>query len=297
MDKCVVEGCATAVSRAGFKLCRPHWQGQKDGSVVECSRCATLFLQADRDCPRCRKSGPTTGEESPEESGRALSSTKLGEHFSVSAQRMNLVLAELGWIEKYTKGWKPTPQGVALGGETRELRKKGIPYVVWPAEILGNKALLLSTREIGVGTPDGVQAVPSSPGTSPSGSEDAATSLSAEFRARFPATYQAKDGHKVRSRGEAMIDNFLYEQGIVHAYERRVPISEDCYSDFYLPQAKVYIEYWGLEKRAAYAERKAKKQAIYAKYGLHLIELNDDHIAALDDELPKLLLRFGVDCT
>jgi hypothetical protein len=47
----------------------------------------------------------------------------------------------------------------------------------------------------------------------------------------------------VRSRAEVLIDNWLYMQGIVHAYERRLPIEEECYCDFYLPKG-VYIEFW-----------------------------------------------------
>ena len=43
-----------------------------------------------------------------------------------------------------------------------------------------------------------------------------------------------------------------------------------------------------------YAARKAKKQAIYEKYNLKLIELADEDVASLDDVLPRKLLKFGV---
>lgn len=39
----------------------------------------------------------------------------------------------------------------------------------------------------------------------------------------------------------------MYDYGLVHAYEKKVPIEEELYTDFYLPNGKVYIEYWGLE--------------------------------------------------
>jgi hypothetical protein len=39
----------------------------------------------------------------------------------------------------------------------------------------------------------------------------------------------------VRSRGELVIDNSLYEYGLAHAYERKLPVEEDVYSDFYIP--------------------------------------------------------------
>ena len=100
----------------------------------------------------------------------------------------------------------------------------------------------------------------------------------------------------VRSRAEVLIDNWLYMQGIVHAYERRLPIEEECYCDFYLPGGKgVYIEYWGLESDPKYRDRKTVKQAIYAKYNLRLIELADAEIERLDDALPRLLIKFGIE--
>jgi hypothetical protein len=81
---------------------------------------------------------------------------------------------------------------------------------------------------------------------------------------------------------------------IAHAYERKLPISEDVYCDFYLPTGKAYIEFWGLENDPQYAARKQIKMDIYKKYGFNLIELKDTDIQNLDDTLPGLLLPFGV---
>ena len=91
-----------------------------------------------------------------------------------------------------------------------------------------------------------------------------------------------------------MIDNWLYTEEFVHAYERKLPVEEEVYSDFYLPIGKVYIEYWGLENDEKYLERKKAEQAIYEKYDFKLIELNEADIKNLDDELPRRLLKFGI---
>ena len=46
----------------------------------------------------------------------------------------------------------------------------------------------------------------------------------------------------VRSKAEQIIDNWLYHKGIVHAYERRVPIEEEVYCDFIKAlEALIYI--------------------------------------------------------
>lgn len=44
----------------------------------------------------------------------------------------------------------------------------------------------------------------------------------------------------------------------------------------------------------AYAARMAEKKAVYAKHGLNLIELTDHEILALDDALPRLLLKYNI---
>ena len=81
---------------------------------------------------------------------------------------------------------------------------------------------------------------------------------------------------------------------IIHAYERKLPIEEDVYCDFYIPTGKVYIEYWGYENDSKCLHRKNEKIGIYKKYGFNLIELNDEDVQNLDDKLPRLLLKYGI---
>ena len=88
--------------------------------------------------------------------------------------------------------------------------------------------------------------------------------------------------------------NWLFAEGIAYAYEKRVPIKEDVYCDFYIPKGKIYIEFWGYEDDEAYIKRKEQKIELYKKYGLNLIEIDNDKIGNLDDHLPKELLKFGV---
>ncbi len=114
------------------------------------------------------------------------------------------------------------------------------------------------------------------------------------FRERFKAEHRCEDGHYVRSKAEALLDNWLYHSGIVHAYERKIPIREEMYSDFYLPKGNVYIEYWGNNEDNRYLTRKKQKIALYKKYNLSLIEIGDKDISNLDDILPQKILRFGI---
>ena len=209
-----------------------------------------------------------------------LNATVLSQILKVSKLRINPILSELGWLERARKGWILTNLGESIGGKQLEYEKTGIPYVTWPESILNNKSLIETFKQINGEFFDERDETPNEVDTS--------------FRDKFPAKHRAADGHVVRSKAEMLIDNWLYMSEIVHAYERKLPIEEDVYCDFYLPVGKVYIEYWGLENDSKYIERKKSKLEIYRKYGFNLIELTDTDIQNLDDVFPKKLLRFGI---
>jgi hypothetical protein len=219
---------------------------------------------------------------------KLLTATFIGKHFNVSSQRLNLILSELGWIEKDIAGWELTKLGKNVGGRQFEHETSGGFYVMWPENIVTNKSLVSVFKE---NTPDN-----SANKSSDSNKSQPEIKLcnNETIREKYEATHRTRDGHYVRSRAEVIIDDTLYDYGLVHAYEKKVPIEEDLYTDFYLPNGKVYIEFWGLENDPKYLERKKVKKEIYDKYDLKLIELSDSDILNLDDHLPKKLLKFGI---
>ena len=214
-----------------------------------------------------------------------LNATKIGQEFNISSQRANLVFAEIGWTEKTIKGWSITGLGRKEGGVQFE-HPSGGTYVKWPKEILENKTLLRSLNR-------------NDSGDINQNSVDQNIEPELEdFRKKYPAQYRTKDGHNVRSKAEALIDNALYDYGLAHAYERKLPIEESVLSDFYIPSKHggkaVYIEFWGLENDPKYKERKQVKIDLYKKYDLNLIELSDKHVENLDDHLPRMLLKYDI---
>ena len=210
-----------------------------------------------------------------------FSSTKIASKYNLSARKINLILSEIGFIEKYLKGWTITELGSKNGGIQKENLQNGIPYVEWDETLFVNSAFLSALKEVSGEAGQSTQ-------------KDIDNTQDSNFREKFPAKHRATDGHMVRSKAEMLIDNWLYMAEIVHAYERKLPIEEEVYCDFYIPTGKVYIEFWGLENEPRYAERKKIKKDIYKKYNFKLIELNDDDVYNLDDILPKMLLKFGV---
>ena len=217
----------------------------------------------------------------PMDTGRpaSISSSKIGEKFDLSAQVVNNVLSELGWIKKGLKGWCITEQGRKQNGIELTHSTSGVPYVKWPETIFDSKALNETIAQFKGA--EQKQKPPEEKGP-------------VEFREKFEAKLRTTDGHFVRSKAEMLIDNWLYMAEIVHAYERKLPIEEDVYSDFYIPTGKVYIEYWGYEEDEKYLKRKQQKIDIYKKYGFNLIEICDKEVQNLDDHLPRLLLKFGI---
>jgi energy-converting hydrogenase A subunit M len=210
-----------------------------------------------------------------------FSSTKIATKYNLSARKINLILSEIGFIEKYLKGWTITVLGAKNGGIQKENSKNGIPYVEWDESIFNNNAFLSIIQEVKGEAGENTQ-------------KKIDDSQDSNFRKKFLAKHRATDGHLVRSKAEMLIDNWLYMAEIVHAYERKLPIEEEVYCDFYIPTGKIYIEFWGLENDPKYAKRKEVKKAIYEKYDFKLIELTDEDVFNLDDILPKLLLKYGV---
>ncbi len=216
---------------------------------------------------------------------KLINATKIGESLKVSSQRVNRVLSELGWIDKGIKGWTVTKVGRSLGGVEYD-HQSGGTYVLWPDKIFLNETLKKSfniSEDIGNDIND---------------ENNVYKSDSYNLRDKWPSDYRTKDGHRVRSRGEMAIDDYLYECGIVHAYEREVKnIEERVLCDFFIPAKNggesVYIEYWGKED-LDYDLRKSVKQEIYRRNELNLIELDNSHIFSLDDHLPRMLLKFKI---
>ena len=195
-----------------------------------------------------------------------------------SPQHVNRILSELGWLTRDAEGWTAIGYGTAIGAKQHEDPKTGVPYVKWPRALLKHEIFLNAVREFSGETSHSV----------------ALSKADSNFRKKFPAEHRAQDGHMVRSKAEMLIDNWLYITRIVHAYERRLPVEEEAYCDFYIPEGKVYIEYWGLENDPQYRNRKETKLEIYRRHGLDLIELNDEQVKNLDDHLPRELLKRNI---
>lgn len=266
---CSVAGCDEQVQKDGHTLCYEHWKLKHKAQE------APAAYQVEKEV-----------EKISADIGGMLKATDLGEYFKLDARQINTILHELGWIEKEGKGWKPTALGEKLKAQ-RQMYRNTTPYVVWHSDICKSRILQNAANEL----LDVEAAQISRPQSEPSPEE--AAEKPAGFREAFPAPHRTSDGHYVRSMPEIQIDNWLYANRIPHAYEPLVPVEQEMYCDFYLPEHRVFIEYWGMEDNPRYASRKKKKLEIYHDNNLQLIEIQKKHISGLDDYLTPLLVKLG----
>jgi len=187
---------------------------------------------------------------------KLISASKLGQHFELSALRMNYILAEIGWSKKgeFNKGWIITEQGINLGAQQAEDIKSGIPYIRWPDSVIKNLVLVSTISDF------------------KGNLEFKTNDLDIQkFRERFPCKYRSTSGLITRSKAEVVISNWLYLFEISHAYERKLPIEIEAYASFYIPHGKVYIEYFGCESDDSFGyDKKCQQRRTEISNNLHL---------------------------
>jgi len=96
-----------------------------------------------------------------------------------------------------------------------------------------------------------------------------------------------KDGHKVNSNAEKIIDNKLSFFGIKHIREKRI-LNTNLKCDWYIPKLDLYIEYWGLVGKEFYEYKKEKKLKLYNRNGLNLLSIYPNDLRRIDKILSRI---------
>jgi len=99
------------------------------------------------------------------------------------------------------------------------------------------------------------------------------------------------DGHIVKSKGELIIDNYLFLNEIRHTYEKELKMGgQKVKSDWYLPEYDIYIEYWGYYGKN-YINRKKEKLRLYRNARLKLISIENFMFNDIYHYLNKLVKK------
>ncbi|HEY9649985.1 MAG TPA: hypothetical protein V6C95_04930, partial [Coleofasciculaceae cyanobacterium] len=197
IELCTTAGCNNPVSKPGYKLCYDCWKVNKGK-------------------PKPQPQPQSKISSSP----LLLSVTKISERLTlhnhdIHRNNINRILAELGLLSKEQNGWVATRRGIGFGAVQKTDSQTGNLYVLWPESILENQVFIQSIAEYA----NSNYSVETTPKT------DGEQGFRDKFRTQ--ANLRTTDGHWVRSKAEVMIDNWLYMAGLVHAYERRLPIEEE----------------------------------------------------------------------
>ena len=194
-----------------------------------------------------------------------LTATQLGKSASVPARLVNLLLADLGWIEPVASGWQLTAAGERLGAVQKET-EQGATYVSWPITL---QQLAEWQQSIAQLDPNHSHSV-------------------------------SLDGRQCRSSGERLLANWLYLHRISYACGRLLRLENDddlsVTVDFYLPQSGLVIEYWGYPDGATgtdFLQQKLQHMELIKQSSYTLLEVREQDLSQLDQILAKALLKLG----
>jgi hypothetical protein len=199
-----------------------------------------------------------------------ISASGIAKQFEISAKMLNRLLAEMGWISAYAKGWKMTPLGQAHGAKQASNDDTGVPYVLWPREL--------------VQQPELIQRVATYKG------QGDTLMLNGEKH------WVALDGRHIACPIRLRIAHYLYLHGFHYAYQRSVYLtkSANLVSDFYLPKYALHIHYQDQHISPSELKTQLERQQLAQAHSLSLITLQAETIESLEQHLSKALLQAGV---
>lgn len=117
----------------------------------------------------------------------------------------------------------------------------------------------------------------------------------------YTGNIHCKDGHIVKSLAEKIIDDYLYDNGIKHAYEKALSLDDnpahDLHPDFCLENFRgmgnVYIEHWGFENGSkSYNDSEEYKLKKYKEKGITLICTYSEDTKDISTSLDRKLSYF-----
>jgi hypothetical protein len=237
------------------------------------------------------------------------STSALAKTLNIPLQQLFATLRDCGWIRKVEDGWLLTAKGEFEGGEYVHSKRYG-RYIVWPEALVEHPLLrgIESNRLVNAAgiALDGEQGGNENHWPEALLENDVVVAQFEYLRQQREqgevveadllstiSEWRGLDGHSFHSHGEALICQWLYLAGIVHACHRRLPLAQEHIADFWLPGAQVYIEYTGDEHAAGEIAAALERIEIYKKNQWRWIEVRPEHLAQLDEYLTRELQELG----
>ncbi len=106
------------------------------------------------------------------------------------------------------------------------------------------------------------------------------------------------DGHIVKSIGEQIIDDILYNSLICHCYEKDVyelgTDQRNIKADWFIPvygNKGIYVEYWGMDTDD-YMKNKDEKKKLYKEHDIPLIQIEKDDTKDVSGLSSRIMREF-----
>ena len=202
-----------------------------------------------------------------------ISATVIAKHYGLSARMVNRLLAEMGFIHAFAKGWQLTPLGLSNGGLQQQDKDSGVPYTMWPKSFLDH-VMIRQHFNCYQGVSEALECV----------------------TIADQPHYLALDGHYFPSIELLKVANWLYIVGISYAYRRQLMVADDEYllSDFYLPSMALHIHYNSHQVSPEGLSKQLARQQQVKDYQIYSVELLHTDIDNIDSVLSKALLTRGI---
>lgn len=207
------------------------------------------------------------------EKGRLVSAAAVGKPYGLSAQQINRVLVDLGWLRPAKSGWLLTKNGKQLGGQLFENQQVGAEYALWPEEIVEQRPLKRLLDQLRA-------------------PQQGASSQDLFSQSAPPRTL---DGRQLDSWPHWQIAQWLYLAGLRYACDALLPVEEALTADFFLPDFGVYLEYWGSDAEAELLARRMRRVEACKALGAPVVDVHPDDLPHLDDYLSRRLRELAVE--
>jgi hypothetical protein len=200
-------------------------------------------------------------------SEKLITVSAIAKHFSLREDDVLDILLKIGCIHI-------GPAGQDVGGLQDEDAKKGETIVRWPESIVDFDLLRSEAVKLG-------------------GKIWEKRQKQVLKKTHCSAVYRTDDGHFVNTHVEAVVDNWLFRNGIVHAYEKchKEGTESSIISTFFLPLQCVCIDLELSKMNKGDLDQQEKRRKFYAEKELDFIELNEKQALNADNVLPGLLLN------
>ena len=237
------------------------------------------------------------------ESDQRLTSGALADQFpACDALTINRVLQELGFVHQRAGGLQLTSRGEALGGREELDERSGLRVVTWPRDFAQHPVLRREFLGQEDDAGDTEPAMTSMEAASGPVSDDEATPdlFAAESQNEdqrevesVSRTRRSTSGHVVDTHLQLVVCNWLYRAGLVHAFQRALPVEEEIYADFYVPAASLVIECWEQDVPTLTLARRLRVREVCREIDMPYLELTNADESRLEQVLGSKLRELG----